>query len=78
MRLLHPPPRLSIFCVTRDQLRPGSFLHKKEEPGNEVVVTSGFVKKINLLKDNIISTKFGRDLMLSQTYKERVRCFHCC
>jgi hypothetical protein len=25
------------ICVTRDQPRPGSFLKKREEPGNEVV-----------------------------------------
>jgi hypothetical protein len=29
---------LKVDCEPRDQLRPGSFLHKREEPGNEVVV----------------------------------------
>jgi hypothetical protein len=38
MRLFHPPLRLSIFYVSRDQPRPGSFLKKREEPGNEVDV----------------------------------------
>jgi hypothetical protein len=38
---LPPFPEINInlsrkICVTRDQLRPGSFLHKREEPGNEV------------------------------------------
>jgi hypothetical protein len=37
MRLFHPPLRLSIFYGSRDQPRPGSFLKKREEPGNEVV-----------------------------------------
>ena len=37
MKLFHPPLRLSIFYVSRDQPRPGSFLKKREEPGNEVV-----------------------------------------
>jgi hypothetical protein len=36
MRLFHPPLRLSIFYGSRDQPRPGSFLKKREEPGNEV------------------------------------------
>ena len=36
MRLFHPPPRISIFYGSRDQLRPGSLLHKRKEPGNEV------------------------------------------
>ena len=36
MRLFHSPLRLSIFYGSRDQLRPGSFLQKREEPGNEV------------------------------------------
>jgi hypothetical protein len=34
--LFHPPLRLSIFYRSRDQPRPGSFLKKREEPGNEV------------------------------------------
>ena len=37
MRLFHPPLGLSIFYGSRDQLRPGSLLHKRKEPGNEVV-----------------------------------------
>jgi hypothetical protein len=37
MRLFHPPLRLSIFYGSRDQPRPGSYLNKREEPGNEVV-----------------------------------------
>jgi hypothetical protein len=36
MRLFHPPLGLSIFYGSRDQLRPGSLLHKRKEPGNEV------------------------------------------
>jgi hypothetical protein len=36
MRLFHPPLRLSIFYGSRDQLRPGSLLHKRKEPWNEV------------------------------------------
>jgi hypothetical protein len=36
VRLFHSPLRLSIFYGSRDQLRPGSFLQKREEPGNEV------------------------------------------
>jgi hypothetical protein len=39
MRLFHPPLGLSIFYGSRDQLRPGSLLHKRKEPGNEVVKT---------------------------------------
>jgi hypothetical protein len=38
MRLFHPPLRLSIFYVSGDQPRPGSFLRKREEPGNEVAL----------------------------------------
>jgi hypothetical protein len=38
MTLFHPPLRLSIFYGSRDQLRPGSFLHKREEPKNEVAI----------------------------------------
>jgi hypothetical protein len=34
--LFHPPLRLSIFYWSRDQPRPGSYLKKREEPGNEV------------------------------------------
>jgi hypothetical protein len=41
MRLFHPPLRLSIFYGSRDQLRPGFFLHKRNEPGNEVVSQLG-------------------------------------
>jgi hypothetical protein len=38
---LPPLPEINFnlprkICVTRDQPRPGSFLHKREEPGNEV------------------------------------------
>ena len=40
MGLFHPPLRLSIFYGSRDQLRPGSFLHKKNESGNEVALSS--------------------------------------
>ena len=29
-------PLITISCVTGDQPRPGSFLKKREEPGNEV------------------------------------------
>jgi hypothetical protein len=36
--LFHPPLRLSIFYGSRDQPRPGSFLKKREEPGNEVAI----------------------------------------
>ena len=36
MRLFHPPLRLSIFYGSCDQLRPWSFLHMREEPGNKV------------------------------------------
>jgi hypothetical protein len=38
MRLFHPPLGLSIFYGSRDQPRPGSLLHKRKEPGNEVAV----------------------------------------
>jgi hypothetical protein len=31
MRLFHPPPGLSIFYGSRDQLRPGSLLHKHSQ-----------------------------------------------
>ena len=37
--LFHPPLRLSIFYGSRDQPRPGSYLKKREEPGNEVAVS---------------------------------------
>jgi hypothetical protein len=37
--LFHPPLRLSIFYGSRDQPRPGSFLKKREEPGNEAGLT---------------------------------------
>ena len=51
MRLFHPPLGLSIFYGSRDQLRPGSLLHKRKEPGNEVAGTlSGIVILIILLK----------------------------
>jgi hypothetical protein len=40
MRLFHPPLRLSILYGSRDQLRPGSFLHKRKEPGNEVAIAT--------------------------------------
>jgi hypothetical protein len=36
MRLFHPHLKLSIFYVSRDQPRPGSFLKKREVPGKEV------------------------------------------
>ena len=38
MRLFHPPLRISICYGSRDQLRPGSLLHKRKEPGNEVAL----------------------------------------
>ena len=41
MRLFHPPLGLSIFYGSRDQLRPGSLLHKRKEPGNEVGILPG-------------------------------------
>jgi hypothetical protein len=41
MRLFHPPLGLSIFYGSRDQLRPGSLLHKRKEPGNEVATYTG-------------------------------------
>ena len=44
MRLFHPPLRLSIFYGSRDQPRPGSFLKKREEPGNEVALGIGFIR----------------------------------
>ena len=40
MRLFHPPLRLSIFYGSRDQPGPGSFLKKREEPGNEFALAS--------------------------------------
>ena len=39
--LFHPPLRLSIFYWSRDQPRPGSYLKKREEPGNEVAPQPG-------------------------------------
>jgi hypothetical protein len=36
MRFFHPPLRLSILYGSPDQPRPGSFLNKREEPGNKV------------------------------------------
>jgi hypothetical protein len=36
MRLFHPPPWATIFYGSRDQRPPGSLLHKRKEPGNEV------------------------------------------
>jgi hypothetical protein len=36
MRLFPCPLRLSIFYGSRDQLRTGVFLPKREKPGNEV------------------------------------------
>jgi hypothetical protein len=40
--LFHPPLRLSIFYWSRDQPRPGSYLKKGEEPGNEVGNRAGW------------------------------------
>jgi hypothetical protein len=42
MRLFHPPLRISIFYGSRDKLQPGSLLHKRKEPWNEVADYLGF------------------------------------
>ena len=47
MRLFHPPLGLSIFYGSRDQLRPGSLLHKRKEPGNEVARRGALAKSIS-------------------------------
>ena len=47
MRLFHPPLRLSIFYGSRDQPRPGSFLKKREEPGNEVGYTDALYTDVD-------------------------------
>jgi hypothetical protein len=44
---LLPLPEINLnlprrICVTRDQPRPGSFLKKREEPGNEVALNVTF------------------------------------
>jgi hypothetical protein len=46
--LFHPPLRLSIFYWSRDQPRPGSYLEKREEPGNEVGFVFEFLARIKL------------------------------
>ena len=52
MTFFYPPLGLSIFCGSRDQHRPGSFLNKREEPGNEVVnreeLNKGLPRVLNL------------------------------
>ena len=45
------------ICVTRDQPRPGSFLKKREEPGNEV---GSIMENINELMEKLSQSKSER------------------
>jgi hypothetical protein len=56
---MHPPLRLSIFYVSRDQPRPGSFLKKREEPGNEVTIINELVVDEGKIGDENIAEEFN-------------------
>ena len=68
MRLFPYPLRQSIFYGTRDQPQPGSFLHKREEPGNEVGKDSG--SDISTSQDvrNVVAFQNG---LIQQCFEEQ-------